>query len=580
MHWFLTYNSKTMAKAILLVRVSTDRQEFDIQEEEIYQLALKDGFSDDQIIPIAEKESGFNLKEDERRGLKRMKDEIEKGDVSTVYIWEASRLARSVAVGSSILDYLEEHKVQLILKAPSLKLLNDDLTLNSANRVMIILLITFAEEENRIRKLRMERTRIANSKKGKWNGGTKVMFGYKLDENNYFVINEDEANIVRTIYELYANTDMGQELIRREMLSRGIELSQDRIRRILSRKCYTGQPYKSKVYDQKLKKHRDGYTITLPQIISEELYEKAMEKKKVVNSSCIRKDQYYFARNLLKCSECGYSYAGYKMGKVYQCLAYKHDNKDIPKCHNSNTININVLDTILWEDAKQEYASWMTLEKDRSVINIREQLDLLYAKLEVCESKLSDTKLRYERLEERYIMGSISSDARTGIEQKIAKEEANLKNTRISIKSQISTYEKQLKDLEENVDEDKYSYLINNNQFLTNLEETSYMLSEMYDIVHRFISKVEVERLEGYKRCYWKVKVYHIPSTNPITNETEEEYNIYIGFCRNDQYQFWTMPSKFYGEMTEEKWLEKGYFQNEIKPQLILRKLGRNRGKK
>lgn len=44
-------------KAILLVRVSTDRQEFDEQERIIYNQAIKDGYSDCDIIAIREKES-------------------------------------------------------------------------------------------------------------------------------------------------------------------------------------------------------------------------------------------------------------------------------------------------------------------------------------------------------------------------------------------------------------------------------------------------------------------------------------------------------------------------------------------
>lgn len=39
-------------KAILLVRVSTDRQDFDEQERELYDMALKDGFKENEILAI------------------------------------------------------------------------------------------------------------------------------------------------------------------------------------------------------------------------------------------------------------------------------------------------------------------------------------------------------------------------------------------------------------------------------------------------------------------------------------------------------------------------------------------------
>ena len=85
-------------KAILLVRVSTTVQELKDQEREVYELALKDGYSDNDIIPICEKESGIKLKEEERLGLNRLKEVVETEDVKDVYIWEVSRLARTKKV--------------------------------------------------------------------------------------------------------------------------------------------------------------------------------------------------------------------------------------------------------------------------------------------------------------------------------------------------------------------------------------------------------------------------------------------------------------------------------------------------
>ena len=64
-------------KAILLVRVSTKAQDFDEQEREIYNMAIKDGYLPECIIPVCEKESGKKLAEEERAGLNKMKELIE-----------------------------------------------------------------------------------------------------------------------------------------------------------------------------------------------------------------------------------------------------------------------------------------------------------------------------------------------------------------------------------------------------------------------------------------------------------------------------------------------------------------------
>ena len=73
-------------KAILLVRVSTKAQDFDEQEREIYNMAIKDGYLPECIIPICEKESGIKLAEEERAGLNKMKELIEEdNDINCVY---------------------------------------------------------------------------------------------------------------------------------------------------------------------------------------------------------------------------------------------------------------------------------------------------------------------------------------------------------------------------------------------------------------------------------------------------------------------------------------------------------------
>ena len=81
-----------MGKAILLVRVSTERQSFDAQEQELFQLAIADGYSESDIIPVCEKESGIKLKEEERKGLNTMKQLIESdSSIDCVYSWEIFR---------------------------------------------------------------------------------------------------------------------------------------------------------------------------------------------------------------------------------------------------------------------------------------------------------------------------------------------------------------------------------------------------------------------------------------------------------------------------------------------------------
>ena len=60
-------------KAILLVRVSTKAQDFDEQEREIYNMAIKDGYLPECIIPVCEK--GIRYKVGRRRACRIKQNE-------------------------------------------------------------------------------------------------------------------------------------------------------------------------------------------------------------------------------------------------------------------------------------------------------------------------------------------------------------------------------------------------------------------------------------------------------------------------------------------------------------------------
>ena len=70
---------------ILLVRVSTEKQSYDAQMKELHETALKAGYAEKDIVPVAEKESGIKLSEEERAGLNKMKELIETGDFNWDY---------------------------------------------------------------------------------------------------------------------------------------------------------------------------------------------------------------------------------------------------------------------------------------------------------------------------------------------------------------------------------------------------------------------------------------------------------------------------------------------------------------
>ena len=489
-------------KCILLIRVSTQKQDFDEQEKELYQLALNDGFIDSNIILISEKESGIKLSEEERNGLNRMKDEISRNNVSCVYAWEISRIARKKKVIFSIVDYLVSRNIQLIIKEPYLRLLNPDGTINDGAETVLTLFAQLAESEMRNKQARWKRTRIANSKAGIWNGGPSIRYGYNIDDKNHYIIDEEQASVIRLLYELYTTTQMGQTHLQREMAKRGYNLSQDRIRRALSFEGYTGvvikSPYYEKVDGQFVK--RQGHDLCYPAIISKEIFQKAQEKKLTANNNAHKGKNYYFARGLLKCPVCGHSFIGYKHGALYQCVAYKHDNKDIEKCSNNTSININVLDTLLWDAAVAEYISERAKNQADNKSNYLKQIKACEEIINSTDDKINRMQQKKRRLGIVFANGDLEEDdymrKRSDVDGEI----------NVILQDKVSATER-IERLNKLLDRDEQTSFV---EILNELAEDAFSineLKEMCEIVHTYIAKVELQEtdIKGRKTKYVKI---------------------------------------------------------------------------
>ena len=558
-----------MKKAILLVRVSTEKQNFDEQEKQIYNLAIADGFKDNEIIPIAEKESGIKLSEDERKGLNRLKEEIAKGGVSTVYVWEVSRIGRKKKVIFSIVELLQTHGIQLIVKEPSIRLLNPDGSINDGAETILTLFAQMAESEMRNKQARYHRTKMANARKGKWNGGKIVKYGYTLDADNYYIIDEETASIVREIYKMYINNDMSQKQILNELQSRGISITQDRVRRILQDVGYTGEEYTTTVYRDG--KREKGQTIKYPQIISKETFEAAKNKRAKANITVVRNESYYLGRHLIKCSKCGHTYMPYKVHKVYACLAFMSNNPDVPKCDNNTTVNIIALDSILWYDAKGEYINYLNSARNSDRTQYTERIKVLKQKIAQCSKVIDSASAKMEKVADIYVAGVYSKEKYNAEIAKIKASTAQEEDNRIKYTNEIEKINQLISSLDDEDMTDKY---INSLATVDSIDNRR----EKYDIVHRFITNVEVEFCEclrGYKSktkvTKWrKITVTHLDGQKSI---------YYINQYGND-ISYYTEPSELVGMMKDEA-IEKGQYYIDItyNVQTIKHDVGRKKKK-
>lgn len=143
-----------MTKAVIYSRVSSEgnRQDTERQTNELIEYAKKMGY---ELVGVyEEKVSGFKKNED-RPIFSKMLDEIEKGEIDKVLVWELSRIGRSVIQSLQNIQLLTDKKVSIYIKNFNLETLNDDKTPNSLSMFMVQILFSVANMESQLTKSRM-----------------------------------------------------------------------------------------------------------------------------------------------------------------------------------------------------------------------------------------------------------------------------------------------------------------------------------------------------------------------------------------------------------------------------------------
>jgi site-specific DNA recombinase len=142
-------------------------------------------------------DGGFTGGNMERPALKRLMADIEAGKVDAVVVYKVDRLSRSLLDFARMMQTFEKYRVSFVSVTQQFN------TATSMGRLVLNVLLSFAQFE---REIISERTRdkiAATRRKGKWAGGHPIL-GYDIDVNGYkLVVNASEAERVRTIFQLY-----------------------------------------------------------------------------------------------------------------------------------------------------------------------------------------------------------------------------------------------------------------------------------------------------------------------------------------------------------------------------------------
>ena len=453
-----------MKKVIVIIRESTIRQEIESQREEIVNYVLSEGYRASEIEVVGE--SGLSaLKMDEAylRALKKVYKLIDENpSIECVYAWAIDRIGRQEELLMNFKNFLISRRINLKIKNPSLSLLNDDGSINYGMELAFSLFATMSKQEMEQKKERFKRAKKRNTKEGKFNGGVP-QFGYGV-ENGYYVINKEEADVVRLVFNEYSTGTYSMQKLADELNSRGIRnrgklINVPFIHKLLTTTAYLGD--KPKILDSSLFNRCE-------QIRNDQKSELLTKESKTV----------HLATKLLKCKDCGTNY----MANFDRYVCYKHrfNKRFEDSCENNLTIRIDILDELLWDISYKMHKEYLSIIDEAKVEELDKEIEVLEQKINEAENRLEKLKFRKGRVKMLYTDG-ISTDE----EFKSAMDKINAEG--LTNKAQLDNYLEQLAKCKDML------YLLQHPEL--NAEIRVESMQDKKEIVNKHIKELYIERL-------------------------------------------------------------------------------------
>ncbi|WP_339048090.1 recombinase family protein [Candidatus Mesenet endosymbiont of Phosphuga atrata] len=128
----------------------------------------------------------------ERPALQELFKDIENAKIDCVVVYKIDRLSRSLLDFAKIVDLFDKHKVTFVSVTQSFN------TANSMGRLMLNIVLSFAQYERELTGERIRDKFAASKQKGIWMGGPPPL-GFDIEDRK-LIINENEAKVVRYIF--------------------------------------------------------------------------------------------------------------------------------------------------------------------------------------------------------------------------------------------------------------------------------------------------------------------------------------------------------------------------------------------
>lgn len=424
---------KRVLRAVGYIRVSTDMQaELGYSlENQGYEIKNYVESKHMTLVHIYQEEKGASGKNIEGRPqFQQMLSDIAKNrDIDYVVVYNMSRFARNAANALTTLQKLKSYNVSLYVIKEGI----DSTT--KMGETMFSFASIFADLERDSIRENTTAGRYQKARNGLWNGA-QAPFGYRLDSGK-FVIQEDEAEVVRIIFDRYVHTPDGIHKIavwlnehgyKKEPRGNGkhVFFSPETLKNILDNPVYAGKiAYDRRRMEQvegennefhPVRQDREDWQISEKQheaIVSSELFEEAQKRREAESTPFPRKRTDHV--NLLGCPVCGRKMiatnTGGKvkkdgsLGKETHAYSCKYSKKAFgPDCTFAKQYRQELIDKEIDDVITAIRSLSATMDAmdgtepayERKYRNLQDRQDKLYEQIDDAERKLDEARRRLD----------------------------------------------------------------------------------------------------------------------------------------------------------------------------------------
>lgn len=184
-----------MKKVVLLLRVSTNSQDYEYQRNTLTELCNRNGW---QIVHTVENKVSGAKKNEDREEIIELLDYVRHNDVDMVLATEVSRIGRNTLEALKTIEILNEHKVNLYFANYGIETLLPNGDVNPIARLLLTICLEISSYERNLIRYRMKAGYEDYLKRRKENPNLRLgRQGYMKDEKSYREDYPQELSLLR-----------------------------------------------------------------------------------------------------------------------------------------------------------------------------------------------------------------------------------------------------------------------------------------------------------------------------------------------------------------------------------------------